>query len=93
MEDQERGGVPDESENSTFGLTRDEARNRLKHIAGLCYSLSCDIGNLDIEVEYLREENKRLREMLLKRGVKVPPPPTTLAGIKGTAKRLKRQNS
>ena len=35
--------VPDESEDSGFGLTGQELKNRLKHIAGLCYALSCDV--------------------------------------------------
>lgn len=89
MDDQERG-VPDESKSSTFGLTKDEARNRLKNIAGLCYSLSCDIGNLEIETEYLRAENQMLREQLEKAGIKVAPPPKSFAGMKGTATRLKK---
>lgn len=89
MTEQERGGVPDESKTSTFGLTREEARNRLKNIAGLCYSLSCDIGNLEIEAEYLRAENKLLRLKLEKAGIKVPPPPNSLSGMKGMATRLK----
>ena len=65
-------GVPDESETSTFGLTKKELKQRLKHIAGLCYALCCDISNTEFEAEYLRRENAELREQLKARGVKVP---------------------
>lgn len=64
------GGVPNESDNSHFGLTKDELRNRLKHIAGLCYALSCDISNVEIEAEFLRKENEYLCGRLKEAGLK-----------------------
>ncbi len=53
-------------------LTTEELKNRLKHIAGLCYSLCVDISNVEIEAEYLRIENAALRQRLTDAGIKVP---------------------
>ena len=63
---EEEGGVPDERVVSTFGLTKAELKTRLKHIAGLCYALACDITNVEIEAEFLREENRYLKARLNK---------------------------
>lgn len=85
----EPDGLPDEMETSTFGLTKQELRNRLKHIAGLCYALSCDITNVEIEAEYLREENRYFREKLNAAGVKqIPKPPHSINGIKDRITRM-----
>lgn len=86
---EELTGVPDESENAAFGLTKQEARNRLKHIAGLCYSLSCDIANLDTETEYLRMENEYLRSRLREHGIKVPPPVKNMQSVSNRMARLR----
>lgn len=73
----------DENANKYEGLTAQEIRNRLKHIAGLCYALSCDLKNLEIEAEYLRLENESLRKKLEAAGVKkIPIPPASLNGMK-----------
>ncbi len=65
------GGVPNESDGVRFGLTKNELRARLKHIAGLCYALSCDISNVEIEAEVLRAENEYLIDRLKRAGVNV----------------------
>lgn len=88
-ENEELTGVPDESERGAFGLTKKEARNRLKHIAGLCYSLSCDIANLDEETEYLRMENEYLRSRLREYGIKVPPPAKNMQCVVNRMSRLR----
>lgn len=41
-------------------LTAVEVKHRLKHIAGLCYGLVCDIGRMEIQTEYLE---KRVQEL------------------------------
>ena len=86
---EELTGVPDESENAAFGLTQKEARNRLKHIAGLCYALSCDIANLDDETEYLRMENEYLRSRLREHGIKVPQPAKSMQSVINKMSRLR----
>lgn len=86
---EELTGVPDESQSAAFGLTKKEARNRLKHIAGLCYALSCDIANLDAETEYLRMENEYLRSKLTEHGIKVPPPANSMQSINNKMARLR----
>lgn len=64
-------------------LTTQELRNRLKHIAGLCYSLSVDLSNLEIETDYLRFDNDRLRKKLEAAGVKqIPKPPESFIQMK-----------
>lgn len=65
-------GVPNESDKATFGLTMPELKNRLKHIAGLCYALCCDISNAEFEADYLRLENAALRKLLTDAGIKIP---------------------
>lgn len=37
-----------------------EVLHRLKNIAGLCYGLSCDVGNMEIEVEALQAQVLKL---------------------------------
>lgn len=56
----------------TNSLTTEELKTRLKHIAGLCYSLCVDISNVEIEAEYLRIENTALRQRLTDAGIKIP---------------------
>lgn len=65
-------GVPDESKIKYHPLTTIELKRRLKHIAGLCYALACDITNSEIEAEYLRMENEYLRNRLEQKGIKPP---------------------
>lgn len=60
----EQGGVPNEKPTTAYQLTKIELKRRLKHIAGLCYSLVCDISNMEIEAEQLRAENEYLRRKL-----------------------------
>lgn len=43
-------------------LTLEELRNRLKHIAGLCWGLSIDIANELEERDNLKLENEQQRE-------------------------------
>lgn len=75
--------VSEENLNRYAGLTLQEARHRLKHIAGLCYALSCDISNLEIEAEYLRLENENLRQKLEAASVKqIPKAPESLDAMK-----------
>lgn len=74
--------VPDESESAGIGLTTMELRNRLKHIAGLCYSLACEISNAELEADYLRIENAQLRKRLEQVGIRPPKPATTKHMIK-----------
>lgn len=45
-------------------LTPLEVKRRLKHIAGLCYSLCCDISNMEIETKELKTQIKELKEEL-----------------------------
>ncbi len=70
QENEEINGVPDESDKAGFGLTLIELKRRLKNIAGLCYALTCDISNVEIEAEHLRKENTHLRACLKSAGVK-----------------------
>lgn len=42
-------------ERSEEPLTSGELKERLKHIAGLCWGLVCDIGTMDIENKVLQE--------------------------------------
>ena len=60
----ERKAVFDEIVNqiSKEPLTLEELRNRLKHIAGLCWGLSIDISNELKERDNLKIENKQQRE-------------------------------
>lgn len=74
--------VPDESEGAGIGLKTTELRNRLKHIAGLCYSLSCEISNAELEADYLRIENAQLRKRLEQAGIRPPKPARTKQMIK-----------
>lgn len=60
----EQGSVPNEQPTPAYQLTKLELKRRLKHIAGLCYSLVCDISNVEIEAEQLRAENEYLRRKL-----------------------------
>ena len=60
----EQGSVPSEKPTPAYQLTKLELKRRLKHIAGLCYSLVCDISNVEIEAEQLRAENEYLRRKL-----------------------------
>ena len=59
-----QGSVPNEQPTPAYQLTKLELKRRLKHIAGLCYSLVCDISNVEIEAEQLRAENEYLRRKL-----------------------------
>lgn len=45
-------------------LTPDVIKRKLKHIAGLCYALCCDLSNMQSEIEELREENEVLKDKL-----------------------------
>lgn len=45
-------------------LTLEELRQRLKHIAGLCWGLSIDLNNEVARNEQLAAENKQLKEKL-----------------------------
>lgn len=45
-------------------LTLEELRQRLKHIAGLCWGLSIDIANELEERDNLKTENKQQREQI-----------------------------
>ncbi len=63
-ETNEQGSVPNEQPTPAYQLTKLELKRRLKHIAGLCYSLVCDISNVEIEAEQLRAENEYLRRKL-----------------------------
>lgn len=45
-------------------LTLEELRNRLKHIAGLCWGLSIDIANELEERDNLKLENAQLQEKI-----------------------------
>lgn len=60
----EQGSVPNEQPTPAYQLTKLELKRRLKHIAGLCYSLVCDLSNVEIEAEQLRAENEYLRRKL-----------------------------
>ncbi len=42
-------------------LTPDALKRKLKHIAGLCYALCCDVSNMQSEIEELRAENEYLK--------------------------------
>ena len=58
-------------------LTKKELKEKLKHIAGLCYALCCDVSRVEIEAENLREEKKYLKEENARlRGMVSTPPPT-----------------
>lgn len=70
MNEIELNSVPDESEKAKFGLNTKELKERLKHIAGLCYGLACDITNTEIEADFLRRENEYLRQCLKEAGIK-----------------------
>lgn len=82
--------VPDESESAGIGLTTEELRNRLKHIAGLCYSLSCEISNADLEADYLRIENAQLRKRLEQAGIRPPKPATNRHMIKARLAKIEK---
>lgn len=60
----ERKTVFDEitNERDTRPLTLEQLRQRLKHIAGLCWGLSIDIHNEIERNEALKNENKRLQD-------------------------------
>lgn len=60
----ERAVVYDEITNATHRapLTLEQLRQRLKHIAGLCWGLSIDINNEFARNEALQKENKRLQD-------------------------------
>ena len=60
----ERAVVYDEITNDTHRapLTLEQLRQRLKHIAGLCWGLSIDINNEFARNEALQKENKRLQD-------------------------------
>lgn len=60
----ERAVVYDEITNETHRapLTLAQLRERLKHIAGLCWGLSIDINNECARNEALQKENKRLQD-------------------------------
>ncbi len=60
----ERAVVYDEITNDTHRapLTLEQLRQRLKHIAGLCWGLSIDIYNEIERNEALKNENKRLQD-------------------------------
>lgn len=45
-------------------MTVKEIRERLKHIAGLCYGLSADLQYLEIENARLKADNDGLRALL-----------------------------
>lgn len=61
-------------------LTKKELKEKLKHIAGLCYALCCDVSRVEIEAENLREEKKYLKEENARlRGMVSTPPPTQKA--------------
>lgn len=72
MVEKDYSNAPGDCEQSNYLLTSIELKNRLKHIAGLCYSLCIDISNAEIEAEYLRIENTILRQRLSDAGLKVP---------------------
>ncbi len=90
MTNYEEHEVPDESETSGIGLTSEELRNRLKHIAGLCYSLSCEISNAELEADYLRIENAQLRKRLEQAGIRPPKPARTKQMIKARLGKIER---
>ena len=60
----ERKTVFDEitNERDTRPLTLEQLRQRLKHIAGLCWGLSIDINNECTRNEALQKENNRLQD-------------------------------
>lgn len=60
----ERKTVFDEitNERDTRPLTLAQLRERLKHIAGLCWGLSIDVNNECARNETLQKENKRLQD-------------------------------
>lgn len=53
-------------------LTREELRNRLKHIAMLCWGLSIDITNDKLLSENLKAENEQLRAQVTLLGGRLP---------------------
>jgi len=53
-------------------LTVEELRNRLKHIASLCWGLSIDLSTEMSEFERVREENKQLRAQIVVLGGVLP---------------------
>lgn len=88
QENEEKQGVPNESDEAGFGLTLIELKRRLKNIAGLCYALSCDISNVEIEAEHLRKENAHLRACLKAAGVKKFQKPPKEVGERIAAERM-----
>lgn len=60
-------------------LTTQELRARLKHIAGLCYSLNCDISNYELvneemkdRIAYLETTIRQMKQPKKKRPIKQP---------------------
>jgi len=53
-------------------MTVEELRNRLKHIATLCWGLSIDLSKEMAEHERVRKENEELRAQLKLLGGKLP---------------------
>lgn len=53
-------------------LTREELRNRLKHIATLCWGLSIDLRTEFEESEKIRAENEQLRAQVVLLGGRLP---------------------
>lgn len=53
-------------------LTVEELRNRLKHIATLCWGLSIDLSTEMSECERVRKENAKLREQVVLLGGSLP---------------------
>lgn len=59
---------------TTYGepLTATELKQRLKHIAGLCYGLCCDIGNLEAENAELRKRVQEYERIAQERSLVCP---------------------
>lgn len=57
-------------EREFIALSSIEAKRRLKHIARLCYSLCCDISNMEIQTEDLKARIKELEYELSQRSRK-----------------------
>ena len=53
-------------------MTLEELKNRLKHIATLCWGLSIDLTKEITERERLRKENKELRAQVKLLGGRLP---------------------
>lgn len=53
-------------------LTVEELRNRLKHIASLCWGLSIDLSTEMSECERVRKENEQLRAQVKFLGGRLP---------------------